>query len=168
MNHLKRCVPMDVALSHSNMQMVVPLPDITSLTTFIFPPPLQRVHPPSFLGIYTLQDSSIYIHILSPICDVIVWSRCSTEVTGNLAENERALDGIMGLGPRETSVISQLSSKGLVPKTFSHCLRGDEQGGGKLVLGEILDPNILYTPLLPDMYVYYLPQQPDIIYISVI
>ncbi|KAF7805662.1 aspartic proteinase-like protein 2 [Senna tora] len=77
---------------------------------------------------------------------------CSTELRGSLAKNERGVDGIFGFGPRGLSVISQLSSKGLAPSVFSHCLKGDQQGGGKLVLGEILHPNIVYTPLLPSQY----------------
>ncbi|KAI9080180.1 hypothetical protein K1719_037858 [Acacia pycnantha] len=76
---------------------------------------------------------------------------CSTELRGNLVANERRVDGILGFGQGKSSVISQLSSKGLVPKVFSHCLRGDEQGGGNLVLGEIVEPNIVFTPLVPDV-----------------
>ncbi|XP_054812152.1 aspartic proteinase 36-like [Prosopis cineraria] len=74
---------------------------------------------------------------------------CSKELTGNLVKNERGVDGIIGFGQGDISVVSQLSSKGLVPKVFSHCLRGDDQGGGTLVLGEIVEPNIVFTPLIP-------------------
>jgi len=54
------------------------------------------------------------------------------------------------------SVISQLSSQGIAPRVFSHCLKGDNSGGGVLVLGEIVEPNIVYTPLVPSQYVYLL------------
>jgi hypothetical protein len=54
------------------------------------------------------------------------------------------------------SVVSQLASLGVAPKAFSHCLRGDEAGGGILVLGEIIEPNIVYTPLVPSQYVLFL------------
>ena len=65
-----------------------------------------------------------------------------------LTKSKRAVDGIFGLGQQEMSVVSQLASQGVVPKVFSHCLRGDKAGGGILVLGEILEPpNIVYTPL---------------------
>lgn len=66
---------------------------------------------------------------------------------------DRAVDGIFGFGQQEMSVISQLSSQGIAPKVFSHCLKGDDAGGGILVLGEIVDPNIVYTPLVPSQYV---------------
>ena len=69
-------------------------------------------------------------------------------MSGNFATNGSAVDGILGLGQGDLSVISQLSLKGLAPKVFSHCLRGDEVGGGTLVLGEILNPNIVFSPLV--------------------
>lgn len=53
-------------------------------------------------------------------------------------------------------MISQLSSSRITPKVFSHCLKGEGNGGGILVLGEILDPRIVYTPLVPSQYVYFL------------
>lgn len=78
---------------------------------------------------------------------------CSTYQSGDLARTEKAVDGIFGFGPGALSVISQLSSKGMTPKVFSHCLKGEGNGGGVLVLGEILEPNIVYTPLVPLQYV---------------
>ncbi|GAU15988.1 hypothetical protein TSUD_338590 [Trifolium subterraneum] len=74
---------------------------------------------------------------------------CSTYQSGDLARTEKAVDGIFGFGPGALSVISQLSSQGMTPKVFSHCLKGEGNGGGLLVLGEILEPNIVYTPLVP-------------------
>jgi len=70
-----------------------------------------------------------------------------------LARTEKAVDGIFGFGPGALSVISQVSSQGMAPKVFSHCLKGQGSGGGILVLGEILEPNIVYTPLVPLQYV---------------
>lgn len=74
---------------------------------------------------------------------------CSTLQTGDLVKSDRAVDGIFGFGQQSLSVISQLASQGLTPRVFSHCLKGDGSGGGILVLGEILDPHIAYTPLVP-------------------
>ncbi|KAM1406043.1 hypothetical protein ACFX15_000720 [Malus domestica] len=48
-------------------------------------------------------------------------------------------------------IISQLSSRGLAPNIFSHCLRKDGNGGGVLALGEIIDPRMVYNPLVPAM-----------------
>lgn len=50
-------------------------------------------------------------------------------------------------------MISQLSSLGVAPKAFSHCLKGAGSGGGILVLGEVVDLGIVYTPLVQDQYV---------------
>lgn len=82
--------------------------------------------------------------------------RCSIYQYGDLTRATKALDGIFGFGQGEFSVISQLSSRGITPKVFSHCLKGGENGGGILVLGEILEPSIVYSPLIPSQYVFYL------------
>ncbi|KAH6826004.1 Eukaryotic aspartyl protease family protein [Perilla frutescens var. hirtella] len=74
---------------------------------------------------------------------------CSTSQTGDLTKPDRAVDGIFGFGQQGLSVISQLSSQGITPYSFSHCLRGENGGGGILVLGQIVEPNMVYTPLVP-------------------
>uniref|UniRef100_K4D410 Peptidase A1 domain-containing protein n=1 Tax=Solanum lycopersicum TaxID=4081 RepID=K4D410_SOLLC len=60
------------------------------------------------------------------------------------------IDGILGFDRRSLSIVSQLSSRGISGKVFSHCLKGErENGGGILVLGEIQNPSMVYTPLVP-------------------
>ncbi|XP_022866880.1 aspartic proteinase-like protein 2 [Olea europaea var. sylvestris] len=81
---------------------------------------------------------------------------CSTSQTGDLTKSERAVDGIFGLGQQGLSVVSQLFSQGVAPNAFSHCLNGDNGGGGILVLGQIVEPNRVYTPLVPSQYVFNL------------
>ena len=81
-------------------------------------------------------------------------NRCSTYQSGDLTKTDRAIDGIIGFGQQDLSVISQLSSRGVTPKVFSHCLKGEGNGGGILVVGEILDPNIVYSPLVPSQYAF--------------
>ncbi|PPR88674.1 hypothetical protein GOBAR_AA32010 [Gossypium barbadense] len=78
---------------------------------------------------------------------------CSMLHTGKLTDSHRAVDGIFGFGQQSLSVISQLSSQRVTPRTFSHCLKGNDDGGGILVLGEIVEPDMVYTPLVPSMYV---------------
>lgn len=73
---------------------------------------------------------------------------CSNSQTGDLTKTDRAVDGIFGFGQAELSIVSQLSSAGLAPKVFSHCLKGTDNGGGLLVLGEIVEPGIVYSPLV--------------------
>ncbi|XP_047335347.1 aspartic proteinase 36-like [Impatiens glandulifera] len=71
---------------------------------------------------------------------------CSTHDEGLISQEGRAIDGIFGFGRRESSVISQLSSRRITPRIFSHCLRGD--GGGVLVIGEIRHAAMVYSPLV--------------------
>ncbi|XP_077233733.1 aspartic proteinase 36-like isoform X2 [Tasmannia lanceolata] len=84
---------------------------------------------------------------------------CSTAQTGDLTKAERAVDGIFGFGQHDLSIISQLSSRGVSPKVFSHCLKGSDNGGGILVLGEIVEPGIVYTPLVQSQPHYNLNMQ---------
>lgn len=84
---------------------------------------------------------------------------CSTLQTGDLTKSDRAVDGIFGFGQQGMSVISQLASQGVAPNVFSHCLRGDDGGGGILVIGEIVEPNIVYSPLVPSQPHYNLNLQ---------
>ncbi|XP_061345392.1 aspartic proteinase 36 [Gastrolobium bilobum] len=84
---------------------------------------------------------------------------CSNQQTGDLTKSDRAVDGIFGFGQQSMSVISQLSSQGIAPRVFSHCLKGDSSGGGILVLGEIVEPNIVYTPLVASQPHYNLNLQ---------
>ncbi|KAK6915856.1 Xylanase inhibitor, N-terminal [Dillenia turbinata] len=84
---------------------------------------------------------------------------CSTHQDGELTWNKAAVDGILAFGPQALSIVSQLSSQGIAPKAFSHCFRGDGVGGGILVLGQILEPSIIYTPLDPSQSHYTLNMQ---------
>ncbi|KNA13805.1 hypothetical protein SOVF_113390 [Spinacia oleracea] len=84
---------------------------------------------------------------------------CSNYQSGDLTKSERAIDGIFGFGQQGLSVVSQLSSRGITPRSFSHCLKGGGNGGGILVLGEILDPSIVYSPLMPSQPHYNLDLQ---------
>lgn len=84
---------------------------------------------------------------------------CSTSQTGDLTKPDRAVNGIFGFGQQEMSVISQLSSQGVSPNVFSHCLKGSNNGGGVLVLGQIVEPSIVYTPLVPSQLHYNLNLQ---------
>ncbi|CAM8982809.1 unnamed protein product [Rhodiola kirilowii] len=84
---------------------------------------------------------------------------CSTLQTGDLTKSDRAVDGIFGFGQQDMSIISQLASEGVAPRAFSHCLKGNDGGGGILVLGEIVEPNMVYSPLVPSQPHYNLNLQ---------
>ncbi|KAM0894967.1 hypothetical protein ACQ4PT_024128 [Festuca glaucescens] len=81
---------------------------------------------------------------------------CSNKQSGDLMKSDRAVDGIFGFGQHQLSVISQLYALGVSPKTFSHCLKGSDNGGGILVLGEIVEPGLVFTPLVPQQPHYNL------------
>ncbi|KAI7748011.1 hypothetical protein M8C21_028875, partial [Ambrosia artemisiifolia] len=81
---------------------------------------------------------------------------CSMTQTGDLTKSDRAVDGIFGFGQQGLSVIAQLSSQGVAPDAFSHCLVGNGAGGGILVLGQIIEPSMVYTPLIPSQPHYNL------------
>ncbi|KAG8648610.1 hypothetical protein MANES_08G017000v8 [Manihot esculenta] len=103
-------------------------------------------------------DAVLGESLISNSSAVIVFG-CSTFQSGDLAKTDKAIDGILGFGQGDLSVISQLSSHGVTPRVFSHCLKGEGNGGGILVLGEILEPGIVYSPLVPSQPHYNLNLQ---------
>ncbi|CAJ2669325.1 unnamed protein product [Trifolium pratense] len=75
---------------------------------------------------------------------------CGARQSGDLSSsNEEALDGILGFGKANYSMISQLSSSGKVKKMFAHCLNG-VNGGGIFAIGHVVSPKVNTTSLLPD------------------
>ncbi|KAK2413357.1 aspartic proteinase [Trifolium repens] len=75
---------------------------------------------------------------------------CGARQSGDLSStNEEALDGILGFGKANYSMISQLSSSGKVKKMFAHCLNG-VNGGGIFAIGHVVQPKVNTTSLLPD------------------
>ncbi|PHT69247.1 hypothetical protein T459_28734 [Capsicum annuum] len=102
---------------------------------------------------YYVADDMLYDIVtgnsLSTNSSARVTFGCSTSQTGDFGMFDKATDGIFGLGQHGVSVIAQLSSQGLIPHVFSHCLRGSNGGGGVLVFGQIVEPTLVYTPLVP-------------------
>ncbi|KAI3912766.1 hypothetical protein MKW92_009831, partial [Papaver armeniacum] len=84
---------------------------------------------------------------------------CSNYQSGDLTKTDRAVDGILGFGQHGMSIIQQLSSRGITPRVFSHCLKGTDRGGGVLVLGEVVEEGIVYSPLVPSQPHYNLNLQ---------
>ncbi|KAK6920170.1 Xylanase inhibitor, C-terminal [Dillenia turbinata] len=79
--------------------------------------------------------------LFSKLYDVIYYRKGLPTLQGQA-------DGIIGLGHSEVSILSQLASSEEIPKIFSHCLMGEGFGGGVLLFGEILEPDLIYTPLV--------------------
>ncbi|KAL1334024.1 hypothetical protein AAHE18_11G146500 [Arachis hypogaea] len=62
---------------------------------------------------------------------------------------KKALDGILGFGKADSSLISQLASSGKVKKIFAHCLNG-VNGGGIFAIGHVVQLKVNVTRLLQD------------------
>ncbi|GFP90058.1 aspartic proteinase-like protein 2 [Phtheirospermum japonicum] len=78
---------------------------------------------------------------------------CSAKQSGDLGSSTQAVDGIVGFGQANTSILSQLASSGKVKKIFSHCLDGNK-GGGIFAIGEVAEPKVKTTPLVPNQQHY--------------
>ncbi|GAB4855869.1 hypothetical protein Ancab_024508 [Ancistrocladus abbreviatus] len=78
---------------------------------------------------------------------------CGAKLDGQLSSSSNALDGIMGFGQKNSSMLSQLAAAGKVKKAFSHCLDG-EKGGGIFAIGEVVQPKLNTTPLIAEMNHY--------------
>ncbi|KAL4193063.1 hypothetical protein AMTRI_Chr06g197470 [Amborella trichopoda] len=74
---------------------------------------------------------------------------CGAHQSGQLGKDDQALDGIFGFGQANSSVISQLASSGKVKKMFAHCLDGIH-GGGIFSIGQVVQPSLKTTPLVPN------------------
>uniref|UniRef100_A0A8R7PF11 Peptidase A1 domain-containing protein n=1 Tax=Triticum urartu TaxID=4572 RepID=A0A8R7PF11_TRIUA len=77
-------------------------------------------------------------------------TRCGAQQGGDLGNTNQALDGIIGFGQSNTSMLSQLAAAGKVKKIFSHCL-DTITGGGIFAIGEVVQPKMKSTPLIPNM-----------------
>ncbi|KAK6136356.1 hypothetical protein DH2020_029927 [Rehmannia glutinosa] len=77
---------------------------------------------------------------------------CSAKQSGELGSSSEAVDGIIGFGQANTSILSQLALSGKVKKVFSHCLDGNK-GGGIFAIGEVVQPKVNRTPLVANAYV---------------
>lgn len=73
---------------------------------------------------------------------------CGTTQGGELEQQDQALDGIMGLGQSKLSAISQLVDQKQAPGIFAHCLEGQGDGGGILVIGQVQAPGLVYTSMI--------------------
>ncbi|KAK3017178.1 hypothetical protein RJ639_007121, partial [Escallonia herrerae] len=72
---------------------------------------------------------------------------CGARQSGDLGYSEDALDGILGFGKSNSSIVSQLASTGKVKKMFAHCLDG-ANGGGIFAIGHVVQPRVNTTPLV--------------------
>uniref|UniRef100_M8C5N2 Aspartic proteinase-like protein 2 n=1 Tax=Aegilops tauschii TaxID=37682 RepID=M8C5N2_AEGTA len=95
-------------------------------------------------GKYIELKNLMWINGSSVLC------RCGAQQGGDLGNTNQALDGIIGFGQSNTSMLSQLAAAGKVKKIFSHCL-DTITGGGIFAIGEVVQPKMKSTPLIPNM-----------------
>ncbi|KAI7739628.1 hypothetical protein M8C21_000697 [Ambrosia artemisiifolia] len=76
---------------------------------------------------------------------------CGSQQSGQLGSSSQALDGILGFGQANSSLLSQLASAKKVKRIFSHCLDGS-QGGGIFAIGEVAQPKVQTTPMIPEAH----------------
>jgi hypothetical protein len=81
-----------------------------------------------------------------------LFCRCGAQLGGDLGSSSQALDGILGFGQANSSMLSQLSAAGKVQKIFSHCL-DTVHGGGIYAIGNVVQPKVKTTPLVRGLYV---------------
>uniref|UniRef100_A0A0D9ZJ05 Peptidase A1 domain-containing protein n=1 Tax=Oryza glumipatula TaxID=40148 RepID=A0A0D9ZJ05_9ORYZ len=80
---------------------------------------------------------------------------CGLQQTGSLNNSELAIDGIIGFGNSNQTLLSQLAAAGKTKKIFSHCL-DSTNGGGIFAIGEVVEPKVKTTPIVKNNEVYYL------------
>ncbi|XVF56403.1 hypothetical protein PTKIN_Ptkin06aG0117900 [Pterospermum kingtungense] len=74
---------------------------------------------------------------------------CGAKQSGELGTSSEALDGILGFGQANSSMISQLAAAGNVKRMFAHCL-DNISGGGIFAIGDIISPKVNTTPMVPN------------------
>ncbi|XP_030540752.1 aspartic proteinase 36-like [Rhodamnia argentea] len=88
----------------------------------------------------------------SPMNSSVIFG-CAAKQSGGLGTSSEALDGIIGFGQANSSMLSQLASSGKVKKVFAHCL-DSVHGGGIFTIGEVVEPKVNTTPLVPNQAHY--------------
>ncbi|OMO77934.1 Peptidase A1 [Corchorus capsularis] len=78
---------------------------------------------------------------------------CGAKQSGELGTSSEALDGILGFGQANSSMLSQLAAAGKVKKIFAHCLDNTD-GGGIFAIGEVVSPKVNTTPMVPNQAHY--------------
>ncbi|XWS42973.1 hypothetical protein CRYUN_Cryun16bG0060100 [Craigia yunnanensis] len=78
---------------------------------------------------------------------------CGAKQSGEFGSSSKALDGILGFGQANSSMISQLAAAGKVKRMFAHCLDNID-GGGIFAIGEVVSPKVNTTPMVPNQAHY--------------
>ncbi|KAJ4838776.1 hypothetical protein Tsubulata_033751 [Turnera subulata] len=101
----------------------------------------------------TLQFDRVVGNYQTAAANGTVSFGCGAVQSGELGSSSEALDGILGFGQSNSSVISQLASAGKVKRVFAHCL-DNINGGGIFAIGEVVAPKVSTTPMVPNQQHY--------------
>ncbi|KAF5783377.1 putative nepenthesin [Helianthus annuus] len=96
-----------------------------------------------------VQYDSVFGDLITQLEKASVIFGCGTIQTGTINSSDDALDGILGFGNSNASVISQLASSGKVKRMFAHCLDSDN-GGGIFAIGHVVQPKVNSTHLIQE------------------
>ncbi|PPS01639.1 hypothetical protein GOBAR_AA19021 [Gossypium barbadense] len=74
-------------------------------------------------------------------------SGCGSKRAGHTTTSSESVDGIIGFGQANSSMISQLAQNGVVKNKFAHCL-DNVDGGGIFAIGEVVGPQMNKTKMI--------------------
>ncbi|KAI4994471.1 hypothetical protein ZWY2020_034112 [Hordeum vulgare] len=97
-----------------------------------------------------LQYNQVSGNSQTTLANASITFGCGAKIGGDLGSSSQALDGILGFGQSNSSMLSQLATAGKVRKVFAHCL-DTINGGGISAIGDVVQPKVSTTPLVPGM-----------------
>ncbi|KAK1290573.1 Aspartic proteinase-like protein 2 [Acorus calamus] len=100
-----------------------------------------------------VQYNQVFGNLQTRSVNASVIFGCGAQQSGDLGSSSEALDGILGFGQSNSSMISQLAASGKVKKMFAHCL-DSVNGGGIFAIGHVVEPKVNTTPLVPNQAHY--------------
>ncbi|KAE8815874.1 Aspartic proteinase-like protein 2 [Hordeum vulgare] len=97
-----------------------------------------------------LQYNQVSGNSQTTLANTSITFGCGAKIGGDLGSSSQALDGILGFGQSNSSMLSQLAAAGKVRKVFAHCL-DTINGEGISAIGDVVQPKVSTTPLVPGM-----------------
>ncbi|XP_010926619.1 aspartic proteinase 36 isoform X2 [Elaeis guineensis] len=105
-----------------------------------------------FVTDYIQYDGVSGDHQTEPINASVTFG-CGAQQSGDLGPSSETIDGILGFGQGNSSMISQLATSGKIRKIFAHCLDSAD-GSGIFAIGNVVQPKVNTTPLVPNQKHY--------------
>eukprot|EP00271_Cylindrocystis_brebissonii_P007615 TRINITY_DN21192_c0_g1_i1.p1 TRINITY_DN21192_c0_g1~~TRINITY_DN21192_c0_g1_i1.p1 ORF type:complete len:714 (+),score=78.98 TRINITY_DN21192_c0_g1_i1:254-2395(+) len=94
-----------------------------------------------------ISDEMWYPSLAGNYTSSLINFGCSFNQSGDLL-GTHVVDGLMGLGTGPLSITTQLTKAGVIANSYAHCLGGETDGGGRLILGTVdATSATVFTPL---------------------